>query len=50
MTPWLTDILPLTILNVPFIAVMHVRQFLAELFIEGEQGNFAPLELLPCPL
>jgi hypothetical protein len=50
MTPWLTYILPLTVLDVPFITVMYVRQLLAELFIEGEQGNFTPLELLPRPL
>ena len=50
MTPWLTYILLLTVLNVPFIAVMHVRQLVAELFIEGEQGDFSSLELLPSPL
>jgi|SRR5216683_4706250 len=50
MTPWLTYILPLTVLDVPFIAIMHVRQLLAELFIKGEQGNLSPLEFLPRPL
>jgi hypothetical protein len=50
MITWLTYILPLTVLNVQFIAAIHVRQLLAELFIEGEQGNLSPLEFLPRPL
>jgi len=50
MTPWHTYILSPTVLNVPFITVMHVRQLLAELFIKGEQGNLPPLEFLPRPL
>ena len=36
MITWLTYILPLTVLNVQFIAVVYVRQLPAELFIEGE--------------
>jgi hypothetical protein len=50
MITWLTYILSLTVLNVQFIAAIHVRQLLAELFIEGEQGNLSPLEFLPRPL
>jgi hypothetical protein len=50
MIPWLTYILPLTVLNVPFIAVIHVRQLLAELFIKGKKGYLSPLEFLPGPL
>jgi hypothetical protein len=36
MITWLTYILPLAVLNVQFIAAIHVRQLLAELFIEGK--------------
>ena len=36
MIPWLTYILPPTVLDVPFIAVVHVRQLLAKLFIKWE--------------
>jgi hypothetical protein len=50
MVPWLTYILSLTVLNVPFIAVIHVRQLLAELFIKREKGNLSPLKSLPGPL
>ena len=46
----LTYILPLTVLNVPFIAVIYIRQLPTELFIEWKKGNLSPLEFLPGPL
>ena len=36
LIPWLTYILPLTVLNVPFIAVMDIRQLLAQLHVKRE--------------